>query len=82
MDWLIDTADPGSAPGRASSLLEDHLRRHAVDPEGVDPVVRGVRDELADAVRDADGHPLHLRLDPRPGLAFDAGPAETVVPPL
>lgn len=63
MDWLIDTADPGSAPGRASSLLEDHLRRHAVDPEGVDPVVRGVRDELADAVRDADGHPLHLRLD-------------------
>jgi len=63
VDWLIDTADPGTAPGRASSLLEDHLRRHAVDPEGVRPLVRGVHDELADAARNADGQPLHLRLD-------------------
>ena len=63
MDWLIDTADPGSAPGRASSLLEDHLRRHAVDPDTVSPLVDGVRDELADAARDAAGQPLHLRLD-------------------
>ncbi len=63
MDWLIDTADPGSAPGRASSLLEDHLRRHAVDPDTVSPLVQGVHDELADAARDAAGQPLHLRLD-------------------
>jgi serine/threonine-protein kinase RsbW len=63
LDWLIDTADHGTAPGRASSLLEDHLRRHAVDPDGVRPLVQGVRDELQDAARSADGHPLHLRLD-------------------
>jgi serine/threonine-protein kinase RsbW len=63
VDWLIDTADAGSAPGRASSLLEDHLRRHAVDPDAVSPLVQGVHDELADAARDAEGQPLHLRLD-------------------
>lgn len=63
MEWLIDTADPGSVPVRASSLLEEHLRRHAVDPDGVPRLVRGVRDELADAARSAEGHPLHLRLD-------------------
>lgn len=63
MDWLIDTADPGTAPDRASRLLEEHLRRHAVDPEGVAPLVRGVRDELADAAKRADSRPLHLRLD-------------------
>lgn len=63
MDWLIDTSDVGSAPGRASTLLEDHLRRHAVDPDGVPPLLRGVRDELEDAARNAAGNPLHLRLD-------------------
>lgn len=63
MDWLIDTADPGAAPDRAAGLLEDHLRRHAVDPGAVHPLVQGVCDELADAARDAEGHPLLLQLD-------------------
>jgi len=63
VDWLIDTTDPGSASGRASGLIEDHLCRHAVEPDGVRPLLQGVRDELADAARAAEGHPLHLRLD-------------------
>jgi serine/threonine-protein kinase RsbW len=63
VDWLIDTADTTTASAQAVSLLEQHLRRHAVDPDAVRPVVQGVSGEIRDAMVAADGHPVHLRLD-------------------
>jgi serine/threonine-protein kinase RsbW len=63
VDWLIDTADTGAASDQALGLLEEHLRRHAVDPQGVRPLVKGLQGIVEHALGSADGHPVHLRLD-------------------
>ena len=71
MDWLIDTGDTRTGSAQALALLEEHLQRHAVDPGSVQPALAALPGHLDDAVRSADGRPLHLQLDwtaPRPVL--------------
>ncbi|MGZ8743566.1 MAG: ATP-binding protein [Nocardioides sp.] len=63
MDWLIDSSDTDRGSARALALLEEHLQRHAVEPDAVPNALGPLPDELDRAVRTADGKPLHLRLD-------------------
>lgn len=63
MDWLIDSHDPGLAARQAMELLEEHLRRHAVEPAEVSAAVGEVPEIVEQAVRSAQGRPLHVRLE-------------------
>lgn len=63
MDWLIDSSDTDRGSAQALALLEDHLQRHAADPGTVPGALAPLPDDLSRAVRDADGRPVHLRLD-------------------
>jgi len=63
VDWLIDTSDADTGSARALALLDEHLRRHAADPQQVDAAIEGLRDELDPAIRAAEGGTVHMRLD-------------------
>ena len=63
MDWLIDTSDTDRGSAQALALVEEHLRRHAVDPGSVPQALTTLPDELTRAAQSAAGRPLHLQLD-------------------
>ncbi len=63
VDWLIDTSGAESGSAQALALLEEHLRRHAVEPASVPQALAALPDDLGRAAQVADGKPLHLQLD-------------------
>ncbi len=63
MDWLIDSRDPGLATRQAMELLEEHLKRHAVEPAEVSAAVGEVPQIVEQAARSAEGRHLHVRLE-------------------
>lgn len=63
MDWLIDTDEADGGSTRALALLEEHLRRHAVDSPHVEATMTTLPDDLRSVLAQAAGRPVHLRLD-------------------
>ncbi|MGZ4437961.1 MAG: ATP-binding protein [Nocardioidaceae bacterium] len=61
MDWLIDST--AADPARALGLLDDHLRRHAADPDSVPAALADLEQTLAGALEAADGRPVRAHLD-------------------
>lgn len=61
MDWLISPA--GSDPAtRTAQMLAEHLRRHAAEPDTVEPALADVRSTLAEALSTRRG-PVRVHLD-------------------